>query len=175
MTNTFAFFIASLFVLMLAPRAEAQHAPTVVIVVRHAEKAAVEGNDPPLSEAGAKRAQKLVAVAEEARVEAVYTTQYRRTRETAAPVAARLNAPVHPLEVTRENASAHPAQVAREILSKHKGRTVMVVGHSNTTPLIAEALSGRRVPPLDDATDFDTLYVIIIPDTGPPRLVRAKY
>ena len=174
MIKTFARLTALLLAAAFAPAADG-NTPTVVILVRHAEKAAVEGNDPPLSEAGAKRAQRLIEVAEGAGVEAVYTTQFRRTRETGQPLAARLGVPVVAVEVTRENAAAHPSALAKEILAKHKGRTVLVVGHSNTTPQIAEALSGRRVPPLNDATDFDTLYIVVIPETGPPRLVRAKY
>ena len=153
--------------------ARAQTPPTVVIVVRHAEKASSspQDPDPPLSEAGAARAQRLKDVAGAAEVAAVYTTQFRRTRDTAAV----LGVPVVPVEITRDNAATYAASVAKEILSKHKGKTVMVVGHSNTTPQMVEALSGRRVPPLDDARDFDALYVVVIPDAGPPRLVRGKY
>jgi len=159
-----------------AAAARAQGAPpTVVIVVRHAEKAAVEGSDPPLSEAGAKRAQRLAGVAEDAGVEAIYTTQFKRTRDTAQPAADRLKVPVTAVEVTRENINSHPASLAKEILSKHKGKSVLVVGHSNTTTMIVEALSGRKVPALDDATDFDALFVVVLPDAGAPRLVKGKY
>lgn len=145
--------------------------PTVVIVVRHAEKAAVEGPDPPLSEAGAARAQRLKEMTSAAEVVAAYTTQFKRTRDTAAA----LGVPVVPFEINGGNMANYPAMLAKEILSKHKGKTVLVVGHSNTTPQIVEALSGRRVPPLDDAKDFDALYVVVIPDAGAPRLVRGKY
>lgn len=165
-------------VLALATSALAQQGtPTVVIIVRHAEKAAaVEGDkDPPLSESGAKRAERLAGIAEEAGVSAAYTTQFKRTRDTAQPAAARLKFNVTPVEVTRENADGYAAALAKEILSKHKGKTVLVVGHSNTTPQIVEALSGRRVPPIDDATEFDAIFVVVIPDTGAARLVRARY
>jgi broad specificity phosphatase PhoE len=152
-----------------------QAAPTVVIVVRHAEKAAVEGNDPPLSEAGQKRAERLAALAAEAGVAALYTTQFKRTRETARPAAEQLKLTPVVVEVTRENAPTHAADLAREILAKQKGKTVLVVGHSNTAPQVAGALSGRTLAPLDDATDFETLFVVVIPESGSPRLVRAKY
>ncbi|HYP52125.1 MAG TPA: hypothetical protein VEQ42_01210, partial [Pyrinomonadaceae bacterium] len=64
----------SLFALLLAVAACSASAfaqassPTVVIVVRHAEKAAVEGPDPPLSEAGAARAQRLKEITSAAEV-----------------------------------------------------------------------------------------------------------
>jgi broad specificity phosphatase PhoE len=150
-------------------------APTVVIVVRHAEKAAVEGNDPPLSEAGRRRAERLAEIGVQAGVQAVYTTQLRRTRETAEPLAKRLGLAPQTVELTREGLDAHPAALAREITTKHKGKAVLVVGHSNTAPRVAAALSGRGLPDLDDATEFDALFVVVIPDEGPPRLVRAKY
>lgn len=172
LARTFAALVAAL---ALAVPVQARNAPTVVIVVRHAEKAAVEGGDPPLSEAGAKRAQRLVAVAEEAGVEAVYTTQFRRTRDTAQPLAERLKLTVNTVEVGRDNINTHPAALAKEILTKHRGKTVLVVGHSNTTSMIVEALSGKRVPPLDDATEFDALFVVVIPGSGPPRLVKGRY
>jgi len=158
-----------------APEALGRNNPTVIIVVRHAEKAAVEGNDPPLSEAGARRAERLAALAAEAGVEAIYTTQFKRTRETGRPAAERLKLTPVAVEVTRENAPTHAADLAREILSKHKGKTVLVVGHSNTAPQIAGALSGRSLAPLDDATDFETLFVVVVPESGPARLIRSKY
>ena len=150
-------------------------APTVVIVVRHAEKAAVEGQDPPLSEAGQKRAQRLADLAAQAGVSVVYTTQFKRTRDTAQPLVERLKIPAQAIELTRENIGAHPAALAREITTKHKGKTVLVVGHSNTAPRVAGALSGQTIPDLNDATEFDAVFVVVIPDAGPARLVRAKY
>ena len=150
-------------------------APTVVIVVRHAEKAAAEGNDPPLSDAGRRRAERLADIAERAGVQHVYTTQFRRTRDTARPLAERLKLDAQAIELTRENIGAHPAALAREITSRHKGKTVLVVGHSNTAARVAAALSGRAIPDLDNATEFDALFVVVIPDAGPARLVRAKY
>lgn len=167
--------LAALFLLFAAQVAIAQTQPTVVIVVRHAEKAAVEGNDPPLSEAGQERSRRLAEIAAEAGVEAIYTTQFKRTRETGQPAAERLKLTVTPIEATRENAQTYASALAREILTKQKGKTVLVIGHSNTAPQIAGALAGKSLPPLDDATDFETLFVVVIPDSGPPRLIKAKY
>jgi len=150
-------------------------APTVVIVVRHAEKAAVGGDDPPLSEAGQKRAQRLAELAAPAGVSVIYTTQFKRTRDTAQPLAERLKLTPQTIELTRETIGGHPAALADEIKTKHKGKTVLVVGHSNTAPRVAGALTGQTIPDLNDATEFDAVFVVIIPDAGPPRLVRAKY
>jgi len=175
MFKTLACTIALVFALATPAPARRLDAPTVVIVVRHAEKAAVEGSDPPLSEAGQKRAQRLADLGEQAGVQVAYTTQFKRTRDTAQPLVDRLKIPAHAVELGRDNLAAHPAALAREITTRHRGRTVLVVGHSNTAPRVAAALSGKTLPDLDDATEFDALFVVIIPDSGPARLVRAKY
>ena len=60
---------------------------TTVIVVRHAEKATGQGDDPHLSEAGEARARALARALENAGVTSVITTQFVRTAETAAPTA----------------------------------------------------------------------------------------
>jgi broad specificity phosphatase PhoE len=175
MLKTLACVVALLFASPAPLTARVVQAPTVVIVVRHAEKAAVEGQDPPLSEAGQKRAQRLADLAAQAGVSVIYTTQFKRTRDTARPLAERLKITPQTVEVTRENAAGHPAALADEIRAKHKGKTVLVVGHSNTAPRVAGALSGQTIPDLDDATEFDAVFVVVIPDAGAPRLVRAKY
>lgn len=149
--------------------------PTIVLILRHAEKAQVEGNDPPLSEAGIRRAQELVRVAEDAGVTAIYTTQYKRALDTAAPLASRLGITATAVEITRENVATYPASLARQILARHAGQTVMVLGHSNTVPLIVEALGGRRPAAIDDATEFDRLYVVIIRRPGEVRTIEARY
>jgi broad specificity phosphatase PhoE len=175
MFKTLACVAALLLASVVPAPARVIEAPTVVIVVRHAEKAAVEGQDPPLSEAGQRRAQRLADIAAQAGVSMVYTTQFKRTRDTAQPLVERLKIPAQAVELTRESIAGHPAALASEIKAKHKGKTVLVVGHSNTAPRVAAALSGQTIPDLDDATEFDAIFVVIIPDAGEPRLVRAKY
>ena len=175
MRKTYLAFLVVLTVIVCSGNALAQRAPTVVIVVRHAEKAAVEGSDPPLSEAGVRRAQELARIAEEAGVTAVYTTQFRRATETARPLATRLNITSTPVEATRENAGTYAATLARDILTRHEGQTVMVIGHSNTVPMIVEALGGRRPAAIDDATEFDRIFVVIVRRPGEVRTISARY
>lgn len=155
--------------------AGAAESPTVVIVVRHAEKGAGDPQDPPLSEEGQKRAARLADLAAHAGVSVIYTTQFKRTRDTAQPLADRLKLTPQTITITGANIAGHPAALAEEIKTKHKGQTVLVVGHSNTAPRIAGALSGQTIPDLNDATEFDAVFVVVIPDAGPARLVRAKY
>lgn len=152
-------------------RQPASAPPTVVLLVRHAEKAAQPAANPPLTEAGTARAQALSAVARDAGVTAIITTQYERTRKTAEPTALALH--VTPEVVDAGPATQHAKAVADQVL-KHAGGTVLVVGHSNTIPAIVGALGAPQPRDLCDS-EYDQLFVVVIGDTGPPRLIRSRY
>jgi broad specificity phosphatase PhoE len=142
--------------------------PTTVILVRHAEKAAAPSGDPHLSAAGKARARVLAHVAGATEAAAIYVTQYQRTRETVAPLAAKLD--LTPIQ--------HPAAdtpgLVNTIQSSWSGRTVVVCGHSNTVPEIVEALTGAPMADIPDA-QFDNLYVVVVPPGGPGRTTHLKY
>jgi broad specificity phosphatase PhoE len=157
-----------------ASQAPAQDAPTTIVVVRHAEKVAGTDRDPALTEAGQRRARTLIDVVGNARVAAVYTTQFKRTRETGQPLADRLGVPVTVVEAGGGDGREKAAELATRILREHRGETVLVVGHSNTVPQIVEALSGTRVPAIEDR-EYDHLFVVVVPATGPARTIRARY
>lgn len=151
----------------------AQNTPTVVLLVRHAEKATDDPTDPNLSDTGRQRAQALVNVS--AKVSAIYTTQYKRTQQTAQPLADQLKLTLTKVEITKENSAGYAAALAKEIRAKHAGRTILVVGHSNTIPPIIEALSGLKVSAFDEATEFDRLTILILPKKGPVEIIQARY
>jgi broad specificity phosphatase PhoE len=156
----------------LSPRPQAiQAPPTVVLLVRHAEKAAQPAQDPPLTEAGASRAQALVAVARDAGVTAIITTQFVRTKSTAEPTAAALK--LTPEVVQAGPMPQHAKAVAEQVM-KHAGGTVLVVGHSNTIPAIVGALGAPQPRDLCDS-EYDQVFVVVLGDTGPPRLIRSRY
>jgi broad specificity phosphatase PhoE len=140
---------------------------TTIVVVRHAEKAADHPTDPSLKPAGQERARELAAVLEDAEVAAVYATELKRTQLTAAPVAQRFN-----LSVAQGPPDAQG--LVQEVLSKHAGKTVVVVGHSNTVPEIVKALSGRSIAPIEDE-EYDRLFIVVVPQSGPARLIQARY
>ena len=142
---------------------------TTVILVRHAEKTSAPVADPPLTSAGEARARALLDAVRGAGVTALITTQYERTRATAAPAAAALG--INP-EVVTASGRTHAQDVAAAI-RKHAGQTVLVVGHSNTVPDIIHAL-GADVPPICDE-EYDNLYVVELPPTGAARVIRARY
>jgi broad specificity phosphatase PhoE len=122
----------------------------MVIVVRHAERAdggaAAPGaaamttaTDPELSAAGKARAQ------------AIYTTEYTRTKDTGAPLAAAL-------KITAEVVPARDqAALITKIMANTSG-AVLVVGHSNTVPAIIKALGGADVTLAD--SEYDSLFFV---------------
>ena len=173
-TTRLLLLLLFLFSLSLPALAQSDEAPTVVMVVRHAEKAAGPGSDPPLTEAGQQRAQALVEAASEAGVTAIYSSQFKRTQETVAPLAAHLGLTVTTAEISRANLETYPKQLAETILAEHRGETVVVVNHSNTVPLIVEALGGGPVDAISEE-EYDHFFVVIIPLAGPTRTVRAQY
>ncbi len=159
----------------LAQAPPAQAPPALVVVVRHAEKAAPTG-DPPLSAGGQARAPALAAALADADVGAVLVTPLRRTAETAAPLAAarRLTPEVVPLGAAGAAGVAAHARAVADAARRHPGRVVLVVGHSNTVPAVVAALGGPPLPDLCDAA-YATLFVVRPAAAGRASVLRAQY
>jgi phosphohistidine phosphatase SixA len=152
-------------------RAARPRPPAMVVLVRHAEKATAPADDPPLTAEGRERAKALAAALQDARLGAIITTQWTRTRETAAPAADAAH--LVPRVVTAGGpVEQHAAAVAAAI--RHEaGKAVLVVGHSNTVPAIITALTGLHVTPICDAA-FDDFFVLV-PAGNAWRLVLSRY
>ena len=167
MRSTSVMAAALVLVGMAAHTASAQ---TTVYVVRHAEKAATPANDPPLTTEGKARATVLADSAKRAGVSAIITTQFARTKETAAPAAAALG--ITP-EVVLATSPTHVQDVVAAV-RKHAGQTVLVVGHSNTVPAIVAALGAEAPPPICDP-EYDNLYVVKVAADGKATVTRSHY
>jgi broad specificity phosphatase PhoE len=154
-----------------AAGAQAPVGSTTIILVRHAEKASEPAADPPLTAAGAARAEALVDVVKDAGVRAIVSTQFARTRATIAPAAAKLG--LVP-EIADARAPDHVRALADGLLSKHRGETVLVVGHSNTIPALVAALGGATPAPICDA-EYDDVYVVVVPPSGKATVTHAHY
>lgn len=148
-------------------------ATTTIIFVRHAEKAAQPANDPGLSAAGQRRVAELTRQLKDADVvagiDAIYATPFRRTQETAQPLADALNLPINTYDPDDDEA------VLETILKNHKGKIILVVGHSNTIPaLIANLGASKNVPPIAE-NEYDNIYLISIPWFGKTKTIRLRY
>jgi broad specificity phosphatase PhoE len=135
-----------------------------VFLTRHAERAGGGGamaNDDPISPAGRERADLLARMLSDAGIQKIFVTEYKRTQETAAPLARKLN--LVP-EVSKSPAAA--------ILAMKSG-AVLAVGHSNTLPEIITALGGPAIPRIAE-DEFDNLYILTI-DGKNVTLARLHY
>lgn len=154
--------LAALFALVLAgvaPRPGlAQDQAITVFVVRHAEKGA-EGSDPSLTAAGVTRAEALAHLLGDARVSAIFTSEFKRTRETAAPLAAKLGI------AGRVIGAAKMDSLVAAVKALAPGSRALVVSHSNLVPEIVARLSGERVGDLTDA-DYDRVYLVTVRPGG---------
>lgn len=159
-----------LFVLVVGGAAQAEEA-TIVFLVRHAEKTTGEGygqaRDPRLTKAGKERARTLARLLAPAGITAIHSTDYRRTRETAAPVAEALDLDVQLYD-------ARMLESFAEELQKSPGRH-LVVGHSNTTPALVNLLGGEPGEPIVEADEYDRLYVLVIGTDGSVATIRQRY
>lgn len=141
--------------------------PDLVLLVRHAERAAEPKADPGLTPEGQARAGALATALEHSGVTALITTQFQRTRQTAAPLAAALGLTPEVVATGAGAGEGHIAAVAAAVRRQHG--VVLVVGHSNTVPAIAAALGGPRL------IDFcETSYSHLLVLQG-PHLSRLRY
>lgn len=160
-------------VLAMFSLAVAAPQPTTILLVRHAEKASAEGGmtaDPPLTAAGAERAKELARVLAGTKLAAVYTTPYKRTRDTAIPVAAAHG--LAPIEIAAGNSYAR--DLVSRITFDHSGETVLVVGHSNTTPEVLRQLGIAEPPNIADS-QYDDLFIVTLAPNVAPRLLALRY
>lgn len=165
--------LATCTLLLCAGTAAAQQ---TIFVVRHAERAdggsagaaamAAPSTDPPLSAAGRERAVRLASMLRSADITHIFITEFRRTRETAAPLAEQL----HLTPVV--SPSKEPASLLEQV-RQAKG-TVLVVGHSNTIPNLLKGLGIKEEITIPDA-EYDRVFIVVRPATGEPTLITLRY
>ncbi|HEY3886334.1 MAG TPA: phosphoglycerate mutase family protein [Vicinamibacterales bacterium] len=168
-------------------------ADTVIFIVRHAEKAAesqqtprgshaterVEGSgvakpngqemmadNPPLSAAGQARAKRLAAALRSAGIHAIYTTEYLRTRQTAAPLAQALK--LQPIMI-----AARDTDTLLQQLRTAKGN-VLVVSHADTIPVLLKGLGVKDQVTIGE-NEWDSLFVVVRSASVEPTFVRLHY
>jgi phosphohistidine phosphatase SixA len=144
---------------------------TVVVLVRHAEPQPAAGGDPDLSIAGERRVAELGAFLAdlfvEGKVDHLYAADTRRAQQTAAPVANQFGLPINLL------ASNEWQPLAKRIKSDHRGETVVVVGYASTLPAVLDQLAETKVEIGED--EFDSVFVVVLPSPGQPRVLRLHY
>ena len=133
---------------------------TTYYLIRHAEKERTDpsNRDPHLTIEGKKRAENWQNIFKKVPFDIVYSTPYHRTRETAQPTASAQQLAVE---------SYDPRNLYNSSFKeKNEGKIVLVVGHSNTTPALANKILGREeYPQIDDCTNGN-LYILQVSPQG---------
>lgn len=139
---------------------------TTVYLARHAEKVD-ESDSTNLSVVGRIRAVALADTLANSHVDMILTTPYRRTRQTAEPLAQRLHLPI-------ESYPAAPIDAGVDRLNRIRNKTVLVIGHSNTVLELARGLGATPTLATIKGTDFDNLLQLRIRRTPFRRSVQLR-
>ncbi len=154
----------ALFLLLFLSVSIASAAQPVVVIVRHAEKAANGGTDPDLSSAGRARADALARILKDSGITAIFTSEFKRTQETAAPIATSIG--VAPTVVPAKDTAGLVAK-----LHQLNGNA-LIVGHGDTIPNVIKAL-GINSPINIPDEDYSELLIVTLGDK--PQLFRLHY
>lgn len=142
--------------LVLALLSSLPAAAADIYLVRHAEKTLDASQDPELTDSGRQRAANLANMLRSTEIRHVFSTDFRRTRDTAAPLAGLLGVEIEIYDPDELEAFAHRLQ--------QLDANALVVGHSNTTPALVELLGGDRGTPIEENWEYDRLYLVRIED-----------
>jgi 2,3-bisphosphoglycerate-dependent phosphoglycerate mutase len=126
---------------------------TKIIVVRHAEKENDGTKNPSLSEVGKIRAEKLKNFFTDVKIDKLYSTNYKRTIETLQPIAASKK-----LDIVNYN--PNDLNFGKNLISMDKGKTVLVVGHSNTCPKLVNSLIDESKYQNLDENDYGKIWIV---------------
>ena len=132
----------------------AQHGNNFTLyLVRHAEKQAIEDNDPGLTDAGSYRSEQLAEWLQDKDIRKIWSSDYQRSRDTAGPLVSTLG-----LELTLYDPRDLPA-LADELLGNR--HNALIVGHSNTTPDLTRLLCQCDISDMDES-EYDQLFVVSV-------------
>lgn len=150
--------ILSFFLFSINSFAQKERTPeiTTYYFIRHAEKNRSNPleKDVHLTEEGHKRAQNWTKILQHIPFDAVYATDYNRTKETGQPTASKNHLNIITYNISSSYDEAFKAAT--------KGKTVLVVGHSNTIPDFVNAVIGNKKHDEIDDDNNANLYIVTI-------------
>ncbi len=133
---------------------------TTYYFIRHAEKdrSNPEEKDPVLTEAGIKRAEKWTEIFKEVPFDLIYSSDFKRTKQTAQKIAGSQNLEVQLYDPAKLNDV--------DFQQKTNGKTVLVIGHSNTNPgFVNSILEEEKYSDIDDK-ESGSLYIVGVSPEG---------
>ena len=136
---------------------------TIYYLVRHAEKdtsvagATMMQANPPLSEKGIQRSARLASLLEKENIDYIFSTKYLRTQSTAQPLATLIGKEIQFYEITKGTAFSDSIQQMPFL-----GKTLLIIGHSNTIPPLVNALiKTNKYQNLSD-NEYGFIYKVIM-------------
>ncbi|MGS0674395.1 histidine phosphatase family protein [Shewanella sp. 125m-1] len=153
----------------LEPKAD--HQAKVIVLVRHAEKRDDGSRDPELSQQGSIRAKALTEALADVDLSQLIASNYQRTQLTLAPIALQRGLDVEIVQV-KSGIKTHINDIVSLVRSS-PGNS-LIAGHSNTVPLIINALGGPLVQQIDE-DNYGELYQLRISTTGKVSLLKTRF
>jgi broad specificity phosphatase PhoE len=151
------------------------HATTTIIFVRHADtdQAMSANADPSLNAVGRARAEWLADYLELVDVvagpDAIYVSEFKRTQQTAAPLADRLG--IEPVVADHYDVVGF----MKSVLSEHKREIVLVVSHSDAIAPLVEELHGSKNISDFAPDEYDRVLIVTIPTYGKVKTLQLSY
>ncbi len=167
--KSWTLFFMIVFGYQVASYAQNEDPMITIYLVRHAEKELSEDNpkDPPLTPCGEQRAAGLEVFLSAVQLDAIYSSDFTRTRHTAKPVAENRN-----ME-TRLYDHKKLEEFAKVLIER--GENALVVGHSNSTPVLAGLLIGEKLEPIDESIYNRIYQVVISKETGRLHVLHSVF
>ena len=144
-----------------------QEQATTYYLIRHAEKDRSDTTEknPQLTEKGMQRALQWSEVLKNIPFDAVYSTNYKRTIQTATPTAEK-----NDLEILIYEPGA---LYNSEFIKNSEGKTILIVGHSNSTPKLVNKIIGSNT--FDHIDDRNNSNLYIVTSIGDLKTVQLLY
>ena len=138
----------------IVARKEVQKGNTVFYFIRHNKTIPDGSKDPDISSRGKKNIQNLIRYFADKRLDSIFSTNFKRTINTAKPIAKSKG-------IVSDYFNPHLIDVKKEI-KRNKGKAILYVGHSNTTPEMANQFIGsmKYSQMMDD--NYSDIYRVII-------------
>ena len=153
------FILLCAVILFTASCSDAPKKITTFVLLRHAEKGNDGTDDPDLTPEGVERATRLVQILGKTSIDAIYSTAFKRTRNTVAPLAAAKGLSVQPYK-------SFEAEEIETMLKKHAGGTVVISGHSDNIPWTANLLIGKEEYKDYEDSDYKNFLIVSVVEKG---------
>lgn len=162
-----AFLLA--FLTLFGPTAEGISGDKTIFLVRHAEKCTEPAGDPDLTEYGRQRAQDLTRVLMDVELDAIYSTPFKRTLNTARPLAQ-----MHGVKIIETPAESGFMEAMVSRIKAGEAHNILISGHSNTTPVVVNLLAGTTYENLDES-EYDRLFIVVLHNDGAASVSILRY